>query len=157
MKIEFAHSPITKGLYISPELSDKTSLKDADSIDVYACNSAILLLDKKMKPWQFVEAIDMLNTVATSLIMRLKNAARDYEESCRQISVPEELLKLAGIPFGAPLDIMCDEGEIYITISDEEDDPLEHLPRFLREFFDDEDLDSEALRLFLNSEESVHE
>lgn len=156
MKIEFTPSPITKGLYIPPELSDKTSLKDADSIDVYACNSAILLLDKKMNPWQLVEAIDMLNTVATSLIMRLKNAARDYEESCRQISVPEELLELAGIPFGAPLDISAEDGEIYISIA-EEDDPLEHLPRFLREFFDDEDLDSAALRLFLNSEESIYE
>lgn len=156
MKIEFTPSPITKGLYIPPEISDKTSLKDADSIDVYACNSAILLLDKKMNPWQLVEAIDMLNTVATSLIMRLKNAARDYEESCRQISVPEELLELAGIPFGAPLDISAEDGEIYISIA-EEDDPLEHLPRFLREFFDDEDLDSAALRLFLNSEESIYE
>lgn len=157
MKTEFAPSPITKGLYIPPELSDKTSLKDADSIDAYACDSAILLLGKNMTPWQFVKAIDMLNTVATSLIMRLKNAARDYEESCRQISVPEELLKLADIPFGAPLDIMCDEGEIYITVSEEEDDALEHLPRFLREFLDEEDLDSEALRLFLNSEESIYE
>lgn len=157
MKIEFAPSPITKGLYIPPELSDKTSLKDADSIDAYACDSVILLLDKKMNPWQFVKAVDMLNTVATSLIMRLEKAARDYEESCRQISVPEELLKLAGIPFGAPLDISAGDGEIYITISDEEDDPLEHLPRFLREFFDDEDLDSAALSLFLNSEESIYE
>lgn len=156
MKIEFTPSPITKGLYIPPELSDKTSLKDADSIDVYACDSAILLLDKKMNPWQLVKTIDMLNTVATSLIMRLKKAARDYEESCRQISVPEELLKLADIPFGAPLDISAGDGEIYISIA-EEDDPLEHLPRFLREFFDDGDLDSEALRLFLNSEEPVYE
>lgn len=156
MKIEFAHSPITKGLYIPPEISDKTSLKDADRIDAYACNSAVLLLDKKMTPWQLVKAVDMLNTVATSLIMRLEKAARDYEESCRQISVPKELLKLAGIPFGAPLDISAGDGEIYISVA-EEDDPLEHLPRFLREFFDDEDLDSEALRLFLNSEESVYE
>lgn len=156
MKTEFAPSPIIKGLYIPPELSDKTSLKDADSIDVYACNSAMLLLDKKMNPWQLVEAIDMLNTVATSLIMRLEKAARDYEESCRQISVPEELLKLADIPFGAPLDISAGDGEIYISVA-EEDDPLEHLPRFLREFFDDEDLDSAALSLFLNSEEPVHE
>lgn len=156
MKIEFAPSPITKGLYIPSEISDKTSLKDADRIDAYACNSAVLLLDKKMTPWQLVKAVDMLNTVATSLIMRLEKAARDYEESCRQISVPEELLKLAGIPFGAPLDISAGDGEIYISVA-EEDDPLEHLPRFLREFFDDEDLDSEALRLFLNSEESVYE
>lgn len=156
MKIEFAHSPITKGLYIPSEISDKTSLKDADRIDAYACNSAVLLLDKKMTPWQLVKAVDMLNTVATSLIMRLEKAARDYEESCRQISVPEELLKLADIPFGAPLDISAGDGEIYISVA-EEDDPLEHLPRFLREFLDDEDLDSEALRLFLNSEESVHE
>lgn len=156
MKIEFTPSPITKGLYIPPELSDKTSLKDADSIDVYACDSAILLLDKKMNPWQLVKAVDMLNTVATSLIMRLRNAARDYEESCRQISVPEELLKLADIPFGAPLDISAGDGEIYISVA-EEDDPLEHLPRFLREFLDDEDLDSAALSLFLNSEESIYE
>lgn len=156
MKIEFTPSPITKGLYIPPELSDKTSLKDADSIEVYACNSAMLMLDKKMNPWQLVKAIDMLDAVATSLIMRLKRAARDYEESCRQISVPEELLKLADIPFGAPLDISAGDGEIYISIA-EEDDPLEHLPRFLREFLDDEDLDSAALSLFLNSEDTVHE
>lgn len=156
MKTTFAPSPITRGLYIPPEISDSTSLKNVDSIDVCACGSAILLMDKKMTPWQLVKAVDMLNTIAVSLITRLENAARDYENNSRQICIPEELLKLADIPYGAPLDISAGDGEIYISVA-EEDEPLEHLPRFLREFFDDAELDSTALSLFLSSEEPIYE
>lgn len=157
MKTEFAPANIVKGLYIPSAISDNTSLKDAASIEVYACDSAILLLDKKLNPWQLVEAVDMLNTAVTELIIRLEKAASSFEDNCHQIFVPKELLIEAGIPDGAPLDILCDEGEIYITVSDEEDDPLEHLPRFLYEFLDDEGLDHNALRQFLNSEEAAHE
>lgn len=157
MKTVFAPSPITKGLYIPPEISDNTSLKDAGSIDVYACNSAILLLDKKMNPWQIVEALDMLNTITNALILRIEQAAREFEDDCRQICIPQELLDKAGIPDGTPLDILYDDGEIYITVSMEEDDPLERLPGFLYELLDDDDLDHGALRLFLSSEEPVHE
>lgn len=157
MKTKFAPSRINKGLYIPAEISDKTSLKDADSIDVYACDSAILLLDKRLTPWQLVKAVDMLNTVVTELIIRLEKAAHGFEDNCRQICVPEELLIEAGILFGAPLDILCDDGEIYITVADEEDDALEHLPRFLYEFLDDEGLNHNALRLFMNSEEAIYE
>lgn len=157
MKTEFAPANIVKGLYIPAAISDSTSLKDASSIGVYACDSTILLLNKKMTPWRLVETIDMLNTVVNDLILRVESAAKDFENNCRQIYIPEELLLEAGIQDGAPLDILCDEGEIYITISAEEDDPLDHLPGFLYEFLDDEGLDHNALRLFLNSEEAVHE
>lgn len=157
MKTVFAPSSITKGLYIPPEISDNTSLKDAASIDVYGCGSAILLLDRNLPPWKLVEAVDMLSTVTNTLILRIEEAAKSFEDDCRQISVPQEALDKAGIPDGAPLDILADEGEIYITVFTEEDDPLEHLPGFLYELFDDSDLDHGALRLFLNSEEPVHE
>ena len=102
MKTEFAPANIVKGLYIPSAISDSTSLKDAASIEVYACDSAILLLNKKMTPWQLVESIDMLNTVVNDLILRVESAAKDFEDDCRHICIPEELLLEAGIPAGAP-------------------------------------------------------
>lgn len=157
MKTEFEPDNIAKGLYIPAAISDNTSLKDAHSIEVYACDSAILLLNKNMTPWQLVEAMDMLNTIMNDLVLQIESAAKKFEDNCRSILIPQELLDEAGIPAGAPLDVLCDDGEIYITVADEEDDVLEHLPRFLYEFLDDEGLDHNALRLFMNSGEAIYE
>ena len=64
---------------------------------------------------------------------------------------------MAGIPKGAPLEISADEGEIYITIAEDEEDLQETLPAFLRELFEACELDFGALRELLESEEPVQE
>ncbi len=157
MKTEFAPSPISKGLYIPPEILNTTSLKVADSIDVFSCDSAILLLKKHLTPMQLVEAVDMLNSITNGLILQIESAAGAYEENCRQISIPREILDKAGIHEGAPLEILYDEGELYISVVPEEDDPVERLPGYLYDLLADDDLDLGALRFFLNSEEPVDE
>ena len=126
-------------------------------IDAYCNHSSALLLDRKMTARQIIHTVDMLNTVATSLIVRLEKAAMLKEEKYRRICIPEELLELAGIPKGAPLEISADEGEIYITIAEDEEDLQETLPAFLRELFEACELDFGALRELLESEEPVQE
>jgi hypothetical protein len=110
-----------------------------------------------MTAWQIIKTVDMLNTVTTTLVMRLENAAKEYEAKCRRISVPEELLDMAGIPKGAPLDICAGEGELYISVLDEEDDPADALPDFLRDILSDTSSDFGAVRHLLESGEKLHE
>ena len=114
-------------------------------------------MNEALTAWQIIKTVDMLNTVATSLIMRLENAAREHEERCRRICVPEELLEMAGIPKSAPLTIEADDGEIYITVAAEDEDLTETLPAFLVELFSDCKLDFAALRCLLESEDPADE
>lgn len=157
MKTEMKGDSAKKGLHIPREIVEKTSLREAKKIHAYGNDSSIVLLDEGMSAWQTIKTVDMLNTVATSLIMRLENAVRTYEEKCRRITVPEELLGLAGIPRDAPLEVCADDGELYITVADEEDDPVDMLPAFLRDMLEDSDLDFASLRHLLESEEAIHE
>ena len=158
MKTEMKPNSMKKGLELPPELLEKTTLKDAKRITVYGNECGVVMMNEAMTAMQIIRAVDMLNTVTLGLIMRLENAARLHEERCRKIAVPEELLDLAGIPRKAPLRICADEGEIYITVADEDDDdPVDALPSFLRDLLDDRELDFGALRCLLESEELIHE
>jgi hypothetical protein len=158
MKTEMKPNSMKKGLELPPELLEKTTLKDAKRITVYGNECGVVMMNEAMTAMQIIRAVDMLNTVTLGLIMRLENAARLHEERCRKIAVPEELLDLAGIPRKAPLRICAEEGEIYITVADEDDDdPVDALPSFLRDLLDDRELDFGALRCLLESEELIHE
>ena len=158
MKTEMKPNSMKKGLELPSELLEKTTLKDAKRITVYGNECGVVMMNEAMTAMQIIRTVDMLNTVTLGLIMRLENAARLHEERCRKITVPEELLDLAGIPRKAPLRICADEGEIYITVADEEDDdPVDALPSFLRDLLDDRELDFGALRCLLESEELIHE
>lgn len=158
MKTEMKPNSMKKGLELPSELLEKTTLKDAKRITVYGNECGVVMMNEAMTAMQIIRTVDMLNTVTLGLIMRLENAARLHEERCRKIAVPEELLDLAGIPRKAPLRICADEGEIYITVADEEDDdPVDALPSFLRDLLDDCELDFGALRCLLESEELIHE
>lgn len=157
MKTEMKPNSMKKGLELPPELLEKTTLKDAKRITVYGNECGVVMMNEAMTAMQIIRAVDMLNTVTLGLIMRLENAARLHEERCRKIAVPEELLDLAGIPRKAPLRICAEEGEIYITVADEDDDPVDALPSFLRDLLDDCELDFGALRCLLESEELIHE
>lgn len=158
MKTEMKPNSMKKGLELPPELLEKTTLKDAKRITVYGNECGVVMMNEAMTAMQIIRTVDMLNTVTLGLIMRLENAARLHEERCRKIAVPEELLDLAGIPRKAPLRICAEEGEIYITVADEEDDdPVDALPSFLRDLLDDRELDFGALRCLLESEELIHE
>ena len=158
MKTEMKPNSMKKGLELPSELLEKTTLKDAKRITVYGNECGVVMMNEAMSAMQIIRTVDMLNTVTLGLIMRLENAARLHEERCRKIAVPEELLDLAGIPRKAPLRICADEGEIYITVADEDDDdPVDALPSFLRDLLDDCELDFGALRCLLESEELIHE
>ena len=158
MKTEMKPNSMKKGLELPPELLEKTTLKDAKRITVYGNECGVVMMNEAMTAMQIIRTVDMLNTVTLGLIMRLENAARLHEERCRKIAVPEELLDLAGIPRKAPLRICAEEGEIYITVADEDDDdPVDALPSFLRDLLDDCELDFGVLRCLLESEELIHE
>ena len=158
MKTEMKPNSMKTGLERPSELLEKTTLKDAKRITVYGNECGVVMMNEAMTAMQIIRAVDMLNTVTLGLIMRLENAAKLHEDRCRKIAVPEELLDLAGIPRKAPLRICADEGEIYITVADEEDDdPVDALPSFLRDLLDDCELDFGALRCLLESEELIHE
>lgn len=158
MKTEMKPNSMKKGLELPPELLEKTTLKDAKRITVYGNECGVVMMNEAMTAMQIIRAVDMLNTVTLGLIMRLENAAKLHEDRCRKIAVPEELLDLAGIPRKAPLRICADEGEIYITVADEDDDdPVDALPSFLRDLLDDCELDFGVLRCLLESEELIHE
>ncbi len=158
MKTEMKPNSMKKGLELPSELLEKTTLKDAKRITVYGNECGVVMMNEAMTAMQIIRAVDMLNTVTLGLIMRLENAAKLHEDRCRKIAVPEELLDLAGIPRKAPLRICADEGEIYITVADEDDDdPVDTLPSFLRDLLDDCELDFGALRCLLESEELIHE
>ena len=157
MTIKLRNKPVIEGLHIPEEVLEETSLKNAESISVFTNESGVVMMNEAMTAWQIIRTVDMLSTVATGLIMRLENAARQHEEKCRRINIPEELLEMSGIPKGAPLDICVGEGELYISVLDDEDDPTEVLPSFLRDIIDDSSLDFGVLRHLLESEEIIHE
>lgn len=157
MKNEFKPKCAGKGFCIPDEIVEGTSLKRAETVDAYSNSGSILLLDRRMTAKQIIQTVDMLNTVATGLVMRLERAAMLHEEKYRRIAVPEELLEMAGIPKGVPLDICAREGELYISVACDEEDVQEVLPSFLRELFSDCELDFNALRFLLDSEEPIHE
>ena len=157
MKNEFKPKSALKSLCIPDEIANNTSLKRAEIIDTYSNPQTLLLLDRRMTARQIIHTVDMLNTVATGLIMRLERAAMLKEEQYRHICIPEELLEMAGIPKDVPLNISADEGEIYITIAEDEEDLQETFPSFLRELFEDCEVDFGALRDLLESEEPIHE
>ena len=130
---------------------------DARAAAAEATAAARDALNEALTAWQIIKTVDMLNTAATSLIMRLENAVREHEERCRRVNIPEGLLQAAGIPKNAPLTIEADDGEIYITVASEDEDLTETLPSFLVELFSDCKLDFAALRCLLESEEPIHE
>lgn len=157
MKTEFKPKIAVKGFCLPDEIVEDTTLKEADTIDFYSNRSSILMLDRQMTARQIISTVDMLNSVATTLILRLKSIAKEYEEKCRRVTIPEELLQAAGIPKNAPLTIEADDGEIYITVASEDEDLTETLPSFLVDLFSDCKLDFSALRFLFDSEEPIHE
>ena len=157
MKITIKPRLTDEGLCISNKIVRKTSLPNAEKATLYANDAGLLLLNEALTAWQIIKTVDMLNTAATSLIMRLENAAGEHEEKCRRVNIPEELLQAAGIPKNAPLTIEADDGEIYITVSSEDEDLTETLPSFLVELFSDCKLDFVALRCLLESEDPADE
>ena len=112
------------------------------------------LLKKNMTAREIIQTVELLDAVTTELLDRLKRAVLQHEEQYRRVAIPEELLQAAGIPKGVLLDICAGDGEIYITIAEEE--PKE-IPSFLRELFEDCELDFGALRCLLESEEPICE
>lgn len=157
MKTEFKPKIAVKGFYLPNEIVEDTTLKEADTIDFYSNSSSILMLNRQMTLRQIISTVDMLNSVATALILRLKDVAKEHEAKCRRVNIPEELLRAAGIPKNAPLTIEADDGEIYITVASEGEDLTETLPSFLVELFSDCKLDFAALRCLLESEEPADE
>ena len=157
MKNEFKPKIAVKGFYLPDEVVEDTTLKDADTIDFYSNSSSILMLDRQMTARQIISTVKMLNSVATTLILRLKSIAKEHEEKCRCVNIPEELLQAAGSPKNALLSIEADDGEIYITVASEDEDLTETLPSFLIELFSDCKLDFAALRCLLDSEEPADE
>ena len=157
MQITIKPQFIDEGLCIPNKIVRKTSLPNAEKTTLYANDAGLLLLNEALTAWQIIKTVDMLNTAATSLIMRLENAAGEREEKCRRVNIPEELLQAAGIPKNAPLSIEADDGEIYITVASEGDDLTETLPSFLVDLFSDCKLDFSALRCLLESEDSADE
>lgn len=157
MKTEFKPKIAVKGFHLPDEIVEDTTLKEADTIDFYSNSSSILMLDRQMTLRQIISTVDMLNSVATTLILRLKSIAKEHEAKCRRVNIPEELLQAAGIPKNAPLTIEADDGEIYITVASEDEDLTETLPSFLVDLFSDCKLDFSALRCLLESEDSADE
>lgn len=157
MKITIKPRITEKGLCISNKIIRKTSLANAEKATLYANDAGLLLLNEALTAWQIIKTVEMLNTAATSLIMRLENAAEEYEEKCRRVNIPEGLLQAAGIPKNAPLSIEADDGEIYIAVASEGEDLTETLPPFLVELFSGCKLDFAALRCLLESEEPILE
>ena len=154
MKNEFRPQSAGKHFSIPDEIMENSTLKQAETIDAYSNPCSMLLLNRKLTAKQIIQTVDMLNTVATGLVMRLERAAMLHEERYRRVAIPEELLREAGIPQGVLLDICAGDGEIYITITEEEP---EEIPSFLRELFEDCELDFGALRRLLESEEPICE
>ncbi len=157
MKITIKPQFTDEGLCIPNKIVKKTSLPNAEKATLYANDAGLLLLNEALTAWQIIKTVDMLNTAATSLIMRLENAVREHEERCRRVNIPEGLLQAAGIPKNAPLTIEADDGEIYITVASEDEDLTETLPAFLVELFSDCKLDFAVLRCLLESEEPADE
>lgn len=157
MKTEFKPKIAVKGFHLPDEIVEDTTLKEADTIDFYSNSSSVLMLDRQMTLRQIISTVDMLNSVATTLILRLKSIAKEHEAKCRRVNIPEELLQAAGIPKNAPLTIEADDGEIYITVAAEDEDLTETLPAFLVELVSDCKLDFAALRCLLESEEPADE
>ena len=157
MKITIKPQLSDEGLCIPTRIVRKTSLPSTEKATLYANDAGLLLLNEALTAWQIIKTVDMLNTAATSLIMRLENAVREHEERCRRVNIPEGLLQAAGIPKNAPLTIEADDGEIYITVASEDEDLTETLPSFLIELFSDCKLDFAALRCLLESEEPADE
>ncbi len=147
----------SKQFTIPEEIMEHSQLKKAEILDAYSDPGSVVLLQRQLTAMQIVRTVDMLNTIATGLIMRLERAAMQHKERCRHIHVPEELLEMAGIPEGASLSINAAEGEVYITIAEDEEDLRETLPSFLRNLFEDCELDFAALRYLLESEAPVGE
>ena len=157
MKITIKPRLTEEGLCISNKIVRKTSLTKAEEATLYANDAGLLILNEALTAWQIIKTVEMLNTAATSLIMRLENAAEEHEEKSRRVNIPEGLLRAAGIPKNAPLTIEADDGEIYITVASEGEDLTETLPSFLVELFSDSKPDFAALRFLLDSEEPIHE
>ena len=157
MKNEITIKAGGKCFTIPEEIMEHSQLKKAEILDAYSNPGSVMLLQRQLTAMQIIRTVDMLNIIATGLIMRLEKAAMQHEERCRRIHVPEELLEMAGIPEGAPLSINAAEGEIYITVAEDEEDLRETLPSFLRDLFEDCELDFAALRYLLESEAPVGE
>ena len=150
----------TEGLYIPPELMSEAGLENADDLCAFTAKNALLLLNDEMTPRQLVGAIKMLRDVGMVLINRLASEARDYQQECVPIFVPRAVMEASGIPKGAPLDILADEGEIYIAealVECEEDEPLYGVPSFLQDILRDQGLNLDVLGLFLGGEDEDDE
>lgn len=105
MKITIKPQLSDEGLCIPTKIVRKTSLPSMEKATLYANDAGLLLLNEALTAWQIIKTVDMLNTAATSLIMRLEDAVREHEERCRRVNIPEGLLQAAGIPKNAPLTI----------------------------------------------------
>lgn len=148
------------GLYIPTVLLAEAGLETADDLSAFTAKNGLLLLNDEMTPRQLVGVIKMLRDVGLDLINRLANEARDYQQECVPIFVPRAVMEASGIPKGAPLDILADEGEIYIAealVECEEDEPLYGVPSFLQDILRDQGLNLDVLSHFLGGEDEDDE
>ena len=148
------------GLYISPIIVAEAGLENTDNISIYTTKNALLLVDDDMTPRQLVRVINMLRDVGLERINWLANDARDYQRECVPVYIPRDVMEAAGIPKGAPLDILADEGEIYIAealVECEEDEPLYGVPPFLQDILTDRGVDLNVLSHFLGGEDEDDE
>lgn len=168
MRKTFKPEHCTRSLIIPPEIVGKTELKNADSIDAYGTDAALLLMDEAMTPMEMVKTADMLHTAVMDLVDRLAGIGQTaadfsvevhYTPDSVSITIPKPLFENAGIPLNTPLTVDVDEGEIYITeaFDGEDDDPLEHVPEYLKDVLGDRGLPPGLLGCLLRMEEKFHE
>lgn len=151
------NSKNTKKLTIPDEIMKQTKLGEAEALRVFGNDGCLILLHKNPTAWEICMASELMIHICGMLGWRLINAVKKQEAKCRTVKIPDELLEMSGIPKGAPLDICAGEGEIYISTLDEEDDPMEALPDFIRDYIAEYKLDINALRHLLESEDQIHE
>ena len=119
-----------KGLRVRKEILDASGFQKEDALDVHGLDHAVVVLEEAMTAEEMVRTIHSLKDLASDLLVHLAKVCGPCEhcetpcpclQAEKQVPVPEELLKQAGIPKGAKLDVFAENGRLTISAADAPD------------------------------------
>jgi hypothetical protein len=155
MKFDLYPSQERKALLLPGAALKLAGLGGEEKLSAHVSSSTVTILKDKMNAREMAAAIGALNSLSIELTVKLSLACGDCdgceccedaekfcdcycdgceddcEDDCCGLEVPPCLLRQAGIPLNAGLDVEFDGGRVVITAAECKPDPLDAIPEVL--------------------------
>lgn len=162
--MKFVLEPGKKGLRIRREIVDASGFLGNEALAVHGEEYAIVILKEKMTAMELVKTIQSLKDLASGLLIYLAQVCGSCEHcegGCPYAHIdaeprrPEEaLLEQAGIPKGAKLNVIAEDGAVIFEAAEDYD--LRDVSPVMRELFRQNNICLDTLDELLEEGEIIY-